>query len=321
MDITAANLDILFRQAQINFQGALTKTPVISPMIASPLPMGNRQITNAFLDRLPMMREWRGNRVVHSPVAHARTITAKVYEHTYGVSKWDIIDENLQLFSMATSMQGEAVAKQPDQLNWEFLKIAASSEALGFDGVPVYSAAHPLLGGIDGPLPVGAPATQSNLAVSTALTYDNYVAQRAAMAALVGADGAPLMVTPDILMVPPQLEGVAKLILESDFLSNVNANAAAPQSNTYKGTCKVLVNPWASLWPQNWWLLSTNQAVKPFVDWTLTPGTFTPLVAPSDPNVFMAAQFLFGVESRKAASESVWWLSRAMTAAATYIPA
>jgi phage major head subunit gpT-like protein len=321
MDITAANLDILFRQAQMNFQGALTKTPVIYPAIATTLPMGNRQITNTFLDRLPMMREWRGNRVVHSPVAHARTITAKPYEHTYGVSKWDIIDENLQLFSTATVMQAEAVAKQPDQLNWEFLKIAASALAVGYDGVPVYSTAHPLLGGVDGPLPAGAPATQSNLALNTALTYDNYVAQRQLMGALVGADGAPLSVAPDTLMVPPQLEGVGKLILEAEFESNINGNAAAPQSNVWKGSAKLLVNPWASLWPNNWWLLSTNGAVKPFVDWTLTPGTFTPLVSPSDPNVFMAAEFLFGVESRKAASESVWWLSRACTSAATYVPA
>lgn len=321
MDITAANLDILFRQAQINFQGALLKTPTISPLIATPLQMGNRQITNAFLDRLPMMREWRGNRVINNPIAHSRTIAAKVYEHTYGVSKWDIIDENLNLFSMATQMQGEAVAKQPDQLNWEFIKIAASNAALGYDGVPVYSTAHPLLGGVDGILPVGAPATQGNLAVSTALTYDNFVAQRAKMRSLVGADGAPLMVTPTHLMVPPQLEGTAKLILESDFLSNVNSNAAAPQSNTFKGSCDIIVNPWASLWPNNWWLLDCSAVVKPFVDWTLTPGTFTPLTSPSDPNVFMAAQFLFGVESRKAASESVWWLSRAMTSEAAYIPA
>lgn len=321
MDITAANLDILFRQAQINFQGALLKTPVISPLIATPLQMGNRQITNAFLDRLPMMREWRGNRVINSPMAHSRTITAKVYEHTYGVSKWDIIDENLNLFSMATQMQGEAVAKQPDQLNWEFIQTAAAATTLGYDGVPVYSTAHPLLGGVAGALPVGAPATQSNLAVSTALTYDNYVAQRAAMRSLVGADGAPLMVTPNILMVPPQLEGTAKLILEADFLSNVGGNTTAPQSNTFKGSCDIVVNPWASLWPNNWWLIDAGQVVKPFVDWTLTPGTFTPLTSPSDPNVFMAAQFLFGVESRKAASESVWWLSRAMTSEAAYIPA
>ena len=319
MDITAANLDILFRQAQINFQGALLKTPVISPLICTPLPMGNRQITNAFLDRLPMMREWRGNRVINNPVAHARTITAKVYEHTYGMSKWDIIDENLGLFSMATQMQGEAVAKQPDQLNWEFLQIAASTAALGYDGKAVYATDHPLLGGIAGAIPVGAPATQSNLAVSTALTYDNYVAQRAAMRSLVGADGAPLMVTPNVLMVPPQLEGTAKLILEADFLANIQAVSTAPQSNVYKGTASIIVNPWASLWPNNWWLLDTSSVVKPFVDYTLTAPSFTPLQSPSDPNVFMAAQFLFGVESRKTAAESVWWLSRACTSEAAYI--
>lgn len=319
MDITAANLDILYRSAQINFQGALVASTRVTDQICTPLPMEARQITNAFLDRLPMMREWRGNRVINNPVAHARTITAKPYEHTYGLSKFDVKDERLALFTMATKMQGEAVSKQPDQLNWEFLQIAGSTAALGYDGVAVYSTAHPLRGGISGGIPVGAPATQSNLAVSTALTYDNFVAQRAAMRSLVGADGAPMMVTPTHLMVPPQLEGAAKLILEADFLASIQGVSTAPQSNTYKGTAGIIVNPWMTTWPNNWFLLDLSSVVKPYIDWTLDPATFTPLMAPTDPNVFMAAQFLFGVESRKAASESVWWLSRACTSEAAYI--
>lgn len=319
MEINAPNMDLLYRDAQLNFQGALVASERITDKICTPLPMENRQITNFWLDRLPMMREWRGNRVINNPVAHSRTITAVPYEHTFGLSKFDVKDNRLALFEMATKMQGEAVGKHPDQLNWAFLQIAASSAALGYDGVAVYSTAHPLRGGIEGAIPVGAPATQSNLAVSTALTYDNFVAQRAAMRSLVGADGAPMMVTPSALMVPPQLEGAAKLILEADFLANIQAVSTAPQSNTYKGTAEIIVNPWAAAWPNNWWLLDLRSVVRPFIDWTLDPPTFTPLMAPTDPNVFMAAQFLFGVEDRKAASESVWWLSRACTSEAAYV--
>ena len=98
-------------------------------------------------------------------------------------------------------------------------------------------------------------------------------------------------------------------------------NATAPQSNTYKGSCKILVNPWASEWSTNWWLLDTGGVVKPFADYELTAPLFTYLTSPQDPNVFMAAQFLYGAEERRAASETVWWLSMACTSLSTYDPA
>lgn len=322
MDITAANLDIIYRQASSAFQAALTGTPTFYQDICTTIPMGSRQLTNAWIDRIPQLKKWLGPRVINNVFAHSRTVTADPYEDTVSLDKFDIEDDQLGMFIMGVQMLGEACKKWPDNLIAKFLRDEASV-VLGYDDVPVYSTDHPLLGGVDGGLPDGAPATQSNLAVNTALNHANYGAARTAMRAWKGADGAPLMVEPNVLMVPPQLEPMGKLILESDFLaqfaSTATSNAAA--SNIWKNSAKLLVNPWLSDMPNNWWLLDTRSVIKPFAHFLRTAPSMTALTSPTDPNVFLNHKFIWGAEARGAASETVWWLSYAATGEAAYVPA
>ncbi len=320
MDINSPNLDLIFRAAANNFQGALSASPVIFPEVCTTMPMVTRQVTQGWMDRIPMMRKWVGNRVINSANLKAKPTLAVPYESTMSLSKWDIIDDMLGTFSLAVQMQGEAVAKQPDMLLWDFIKIAASNDALGYDGEPVFSEDHPLLGGIAGGVPAGSPAVQSNLFVNRALTFDNYQHVRAAMRSWKGADGAPLVVTPNVLMVPPALETAGKLILEADYLANIQAVATAPQSNIWKGSARLLVNPWMADWPTNWMLLDCSKVIKPYADNELTPPSFTYLTSPTDQNVFNKAEYLYGAERRNVVTETVWWLQAAATAEATYIP-
>lgn len=322
MDITAENLDIIYRQASNAFQQALTGTPTFFNDICTTVPMGSRQMTNAWIDRIPQLEKWLGPRVVANILAHSRTITADPYERSIALDKFDIEDDQMGIFIMGVQMLGEAAKKWPDNITSKFIANEASV-VLGYDNVPVYSTAHPLLGGADGGLPVGAPATQSNLFVNTALNYQNYQTVRATMRSWVGADGAPLLIEPNVLMVPPQLEGTGKLILESDFLAQAatTATSNASTTNVWKNSAKLLVNPWLSNMPNNWWLLDTRSVIKPFAHYLRTAASMTALTSPTDPNVFFNHQFLWGVEARGAASETVWWLSAAATSEAAYIPA
>lgn len=319
MELTQSNLDIIFRAADNRFQSALIATESLSELFSTPIPMSTRELTQGWLDRIPMLREWKGNRVINNAVTHARPVIAVPYEDTVGLNKFNVKDDTLGIFPFAVDMLGQASKKNADKLNFEFLEDAAV--LLGYDGVPVYSTAHPLLGGVAGPIPVGAPATQSNLALNTALTWDNYTTARAGMRSLKGADGAPMMVTPTHLMVSPENETKAKQILEATFRPDILGNAQAPADNTMKGTAQIIVNPWlAGDWADNWYLLDLSAPIKPFAHYVLDAPTFTYLTSPTDQNVFMAAQFLYGVEQREAVSETVWWLSYAATANATYDP-
>ena len=241
-----------------------------------------------------------GNRVINSVVPQNRQVLVEPYENTISLSKWDIEDDQLGLFGNGVKMLAEAAAKWKDVEVARFLREDAASTAIGYDGVPMFSTAHPLQGDYEGGVPSGSPATQSNLALSTALTIDNYIDARAAMRSFKGADGQPLAVTPAIMMVPPQLEGVAKQILEADFIANFGANANAPEQNTYKGTAKLVVNEYLSDKPDNWYLFAAGGAMKPLAWHLRDPAEFTYLNNPGDPNVFMQAEYLYGVEGRAA---------------------
>jgi phage major head subunit gpT-like protein len=322
MEINAANLDIIFRTASAQFQQTLMDTPTFFNEVATTLPCATQQTTLAFIDRLPQMRKWIGNRVITNAIARSRTINIDPYEQTLGLDKYIVEDDQLNLFYQGgITMQAQAGANLSDLLISDFIRTA--NVTVGYDGVPVFSASHPINGGIAGGVAANAPTTQSNLYVSTALTYANYQTVRQEMRARVGMDGAPLGLIPDLLMVPPALEGAAKLILESDFLAQTafGASSNSPQSNVYKGTARILVNPWLADMPNNWWLFDTTKGLKPLVRHLRQDVVFTALMNPTDPNVFLAREFLFGIDARMTASESVWFLSSAGTSEASYTPA
>lgn len=65
----------------------------------------------------------------------------------------------------------------------------------------------------------------------------HYETARAALAGMKGDHGRPLGLNPDLLVVPPGLEGAARALL-------VNDTAAGGETNKWKGTAKLLVVPW-----------------------------------------------------------------------------
>lgn len=325
MEFTAANLDLLFRDVSTTFQSAFEKSPTFYNDIATVIPASSSETTQAFIDRIPQMRKWIGPRMIQNIVSRSRTVVMEPYEDTIGLDKYLIDDDQIGLFMNGTMpMFAEAGAKWPDSLVAKYLTTYAAA-VNGYDGVPNYSASHPILGGIDGVAPVGAPATQSNLLLNTALTWENVSKGIATMESWVGYDGAPMGSSPDVLMVPPQLRTKAEQILYTDFRV-VESVTTAPQSNTLKSRgIKVISNPWLTSMADsggangNWWLLDTRRAIKPFAFYQRQAPTLTALASPTDPNVFMNRQLLWGLESRGNATETVWWLSLAGTSAAQYI--
>jgi phage major head subunit gpT-like protein len=113
----------------------------------------------------------------------------------------------------------------------------------------------------------------------------------------------------------------------TQWRSGIESNVAAPQENTLKSRgIKVLVNPWLRSLADDsgtdggWFLLDTSRGIKPYAFYQRQPVKMTALVAPTDPNVFMNNQFIWGIDSRGAASETVWWLSLAATSESAYGP-
>ena len=325
MDINQSSLDILFRGVRLDYQSAYDATTTWYDQVATTIPSGDvRSVTYGWMDRLPIFREWLGNRVVNAASTHVRQVVNKPFELTVALDRFDVEDDQFGIFQYAVRSMGEQARKWPDQRIAQWMRSDAST-VNGFDGVPQFSTAHPTLGGdVVGSAYggfggiTGVPATQSNLATSTALSFDNYVAARAAMRNFRGADGQPLGVTPNVLVVPPNLEGIGKLILEADFESNINGNAAAPQSNIWKNSAKLLVVPELADKPNNWWLLDTTKVVKPFLWQLRSSPQIIPRFSMTDPAVFDLHQFLYGADARGNAAETLWFLAYAATSGASY---
>lgn len=313
MEVVQSNLDFLFRQADMRFGQLLSTTEVWSPKVSIELPTSSRQVTYGWLARLPIMRKWLGERQIHALSTHQRIVTNDKFELTDAISVDDVEDDQFGLFNQNLSMLAAQAAKWKDQMIAQFLRDASTT--IGYDGKAVYATDHPVNGGDVAGGPTG---TQSNLHLNKALTYDNYVAARAAMQSFVGEDGQPLGIRPSLLVVPPQREGDAKLILQADFLSGIQANTTAPQWNVYKGSCDLLVVDELSDKPNNWWLLDVSKPLKPFMLQVRNNPVFTYLTNPTDANVFMQDRFIYGCKARGAAAETVWFLSLAGTSAGSY---
>lgn len=322
MEITQSALTSFFTQNEVKFGQALAAVEKWTPELATIMPSATTQNVYAWMDRIPILRKWLGDRVINAVNTQAITVPNLPFELTDALLKEDVMNDQFGLFNMNLQFMAMQAGKWSDQVLADYLINSAAATAAspvnGYDGVPMFSASHPALGsGVAGPVP-GGLGVQSNLYVNTALTYENYRIVRANMLNLKGKDNQPLYNKPTILVCGPTLEGVARNILEADLVAGVNSVNTAPQSNVQKGTAKVKVIQELSSMPNAWWLFCTDSVVKPLI-WQLRQAPlFTYLVNPTDLPVFMARQFVYGVEAWGAPAASLWWLAAASTSAATY---
>jgi phage major head subunit gpT-like protein len=78
---------------------------------------------------------------------------------------------------------------------------------------------------------------------STQVLNDTYYpAARAAMMEFANADGRKLGIRPNLLVVPPSLEGTARQLLNAQFVIG-DATAGGSKSNVWQGTAELLVIP------------------------------------------------------------------------------
>src|SRR5690606_37303194 len=90
--------------------------------------------------------------------------------------------------------------------------------------------------GVDGRGNAGFALWQMAYGSKQTLDATSYQNARTAMMNFKGDNGRPLNVIPNLLVVPPALEGAAKTILEAENLAN-------GATNIYRGTAELLVVP------------------------------------------------------------------------------
>jgi phage major head subunit gpT-like protein len=289
MEITKAAIKVLQTGfSQLYRTGWNNSEPKLQAL-STTIPSSTRTNTYGWMARLLKMRKWDGPRVIQNLNTHAFVVENEPYELTVGVEKRDIQDDQLGIYNPIFEELGRQSRKWPDQV----LKTAlqAGTTGIGFDGQAFFAATHPLN-------PAG---NQSNNFTTTALSATNFGIVRAAMTGYTGEDGEPLGVMPNVLIVPPQLEDTANVIVTAAF-------GASGATNVQQGQARVVVIPELANQATTWYVADDSNAIKGLV-WQLRRApNFVAKTEPTDDNVFFENQFVWGVDAEGAATYGPWFL-------------
>lgn len=190
------------------------------------------------------MREWVGPRVVNRVDIEKLTVHNRDFEHTEAISCNDIEDDNVGVYAPLFEAMGVSAANLWGMLATE----ALVSPGNWADGSSFY-----------GTRTLGKKNSITNT-VTGALTVTTYETARSNMMGWCAADGSPMGLVPDLLMVGPSQESVAKGIIEAQLLATGNGTS----SNTHFKEVEIQLNPYlVGSHASKWFLMCTNRGLKP----------------------------------------------------------
>lgn len=298
MLVNAQNLTAVFINLKTIFNKAFEAAPSQWQETTMLVPSGSSQNDYGWLSRFPRMRKWLGDKVIKSLAAFKYTIVNDDWETTVEVDRNDIEDDQIGIYAPMAQEAGFSSKQLPDEIDAD-LKNGAFA-GICYDGQYFYDTDHPVAGAS-----VSNKGTAALSAATTAAAAASYGAARTAIMSITDDEGRPLALIPDVLEVPPALEATARLICESDKLTDQSPNP-------WKGTAEVLVNPRLTS-STAWFLHVTNRPLKPFVFQQRKAPVFVSQTDMNADNVFMRKNYLFGAEARCAGGYGLWQMSYGST--------
>ena len=168
------------------------------------------------------------------------------------------------------------------------------------DGLALFSASHKV-----NPADPST-ATYSNT-TSGALTPNNYDAARVAMMELKAPDGDPVNENPNVLLVAPAKETIARKILEADEVIYSATASDTREFNVFKGRGVVVVSPHlgtAHGGNDDYWYVTdtTDTEDRGLIAQIREEVEFVPLTDLAHPNVFSFDEYVLGMRARHTAA-------------------
>ena len=291
MNITAANLDALFKtyqtkfaEAQKNAQQRVTPNDLQPEDIAISFIAGGSATQHSWLNQLKGIHEWVGRRVIEQLKLGKLTVVNRDFENTVTVSRNEIEDDQYGVYAPLIGMMGADAENL-----WKKLALEA---LLGngdwADGNKFFCSGR-VLKEAEGD---SAAVTITN-GVTTAFSKAAVETAIAAMRGWKLGGGEPAEVRPDVLLVGPSLEGAAKQVCEADLVSD--GTATVSNVSTAKAL-KVRVSPLIT--GNNWFVLGDKNGVKAVGVQKRKLPQLTRMDKDTDQEAFMSNNFLYGVHAR-----------------------
>lgn len=286
MIINPQNLRGIYVSFNTLFNQAFAGQKPTYEKIATVVPSTTDSETYAWLGDIPGMREWVGDREIQNLTGSDYTIKNKDFELTVGVDRNAIEDDKIGLYKPSIQMLGESAAMHPDELVYALL--ASGFTAKCYDGKAFFATDHA----------VGKNAVSNK--ITDKLSLEAYITARAMMRNYKNSKGRSLALVPNLLVVPPALEGKAREILVAEFINGTK--------NTMQGTADLHVEPRLTS-DTAWFLLDTSRPIKPLIYQQRKKAKFVSKTAETDDNVFMSKQFIYGADSRGNAGFGFWQMA------------
>ena len=289
-----ANLKHIFINLKTTFNNAFTAAPNVWQKIAMLVPSSARSNDYKWLANFPRMRKWIGEKAAKQLEGFGYSIINEDWEATVEVDRNDIEDDNLGIYAPQAQMAGFSAAQLPDEIVFDLVDKGFVS--LCFDGQYFFDIDHLVAGAV-----VSNKGTAKLSVATQALATGSYGAARTTMKKFKDDEGRPLNITPDVLLVPPALEDIARALLTNDRLED-------GKPNPYKGTAELVVSARLSS-DTAWFLLDTSKPVKPFIYQERKKPVFVEQTDPQADDVFNRKKFKFGAEARAAGGYAFWQLA------------
>jgi len=312
MIINGPNLALINQAVNLAFMKAYEAAPSdYLEKIATVVQSETTEEVYPMVAEIPQFREWLGDRIAHDIATYDYKLTNRDFELTLKLPRNKVRDDRYGIWMQTTvPMIAQNGKRKPALLVRDQLRAGHTTRC--YDGQYFFDASHPVSkfpgGGFTG-------VTQQNYwSGSKALNYANYQSVRATMMAYKGESGEALGITPNLLIVPPQLEDLGKAIVQSDTIApNVLGAAAATQvggqTNIYKGSAELLVLPDLAADATTWYLLDTSKPIKPLIYQRRTDVVLVAQFNPNDESVYRRKEFEWGADFSGAAGVALWFLA------------
>lgn len=287
MLVNRAAISNIFIGFKTIFNDAFAAAPSLWDKVASEVPSTGSEEGYKWLGLLPRLKEWIGEKEIQNLEAAEYTIKNKDFEMTIGLDRNDVEDDKFGLYNPVVADMGQQAKGFPDTLVFKLLKDGFAT--LCYDKKNFFAADHKM-----------GKKTLSNMGTKK-LSFTAYQDARTAMMSLVDGNSNPLNVVPNLLVVAPANEAIARQILLADTINGT--------TNTLKGTAELLVVPELAGADNQWYLLCTSRAIKPLIYQKRKETKLLSKTNELDDNVFMNRQFIYSVEARGNAGYGLWQLA------------
>ena len=297
MNITRGQLDSLYTGFKLELAKGLGMANLPLDLFAMIVSSATAIEKYPFMYLLSTMREWVGERQIQNFEERLLEVINKDFEHTLGISRNDLEDEQIALIPSLFQKMG-----QDSENHWGKIGLAALvANGTWIDGKAFFAADRKF-----------GDYTIKNY-VTGALSAATYATARLEMMSYQAHNGDTLGIVPDTLMVGPKNEATGKKIVENPVVvesvatgeSAYTAPVAGPNPNY--GTAKLVVHPGlVGTYDDYWFLMQTTGVAKPVIVQKRKVGQLVAWDQEHDENVKRFNRNDYGIHHRGAAALTVY---------------